>query len=786
MEDKILKIMEFPVILKQLQQQAVTEGGKNKILKLVPQTTTEAVQLALDGTEDGMTLLRLKGGIPIPKLNDLQVELKRVRIGASLNGLEIAQIGRVLRTASELKRFFEEVSEDEIELNVLMNWIDFLQPVPELSGKIRQSVSESGEVQDEASTELRQIRFQIRQKEQRIREQLDEMTRGKNVKYLSNPVVTMRNERYVLPVKQEYRHLFGGVVHDQSSSGQTVFVEPKKVVDLNNQLRQLQVAESQEVLRILAELTALIFPHVDEIEQSLVAIAELDVVNAKAKLAKDMKAIVPKISEDGQLKFIQARHPLIDQTKVVANDIYIGDEFKTLVITGPNTGGKTLILKTIGLLSLMGQSGLAIPANEESQLVVYQHIMADIGDEQSIEQNLSTFSGHMKNIVSILQQTNANSLVLFDELGAGTDPQEGAALAIAILDAVAALGADVIATTHYPELKMYGYNRPQTMNASMEFDVETLGPTYHLLIGIPGRSNAFEIAKRLGLNNQIIDTAKQLITQENTDLNDMITDLEATRQQMNQEYQQAIDYVNESESLYHDLKHAYQAFNKEKQVLLNQARKQANNLVDEAEQKADAIIQDLKEREKTLATQAIKEHELISARSELKALHQQEEQLKKNKVLQKAKRQKEFHPGDEVMVETYGQRGTLIRKEGNEWEVQLGILKMKLPEDELTLLAPEKQATQSMTTVARTSSKSVSTSLDLRGKRYDEAMAEVERYLDQALLAGYASVTLVHGKGTGALRQGIQNLLKQYRSVQKFEYAPSNAGGDGATIVYFK
>lgn len=786
MNKKILKTMEFPVIIQQLRQLAVTELGMEKAMAIRPLTQASEVQTKLLETADGMTILRLKGGIPIPKIANIAQELKRVRIGASLNGLEIAQIGRVLRTASELKRFFQDLADEEVELDVIPGIVALLQPVPELSGRIRQSVSEGGEVTDEASSLLRQIRFQIRHTEQLIRQQLEELIRGKNARYLSDAVITMRNDRYVIPVKQEYRHVFGGVVHDQSASGQTLFMEPKKVVELNNRLRQAQVAESQEILRILHELTALIAPHVDEIEQSLRAIADLDVINAKAKLAKTMKATIPTINEEGELFFRHARHPLIEADKVVANDLYIGKQFKTLVITGPNTGGKTLILKTMGLLSLMGQAGLALPCEEGSQLVVYDHIMADIGDEQSIEQNLSTFSGHMKNIVDILQATNERSLVLFDELGAGTDPQEGAALAIAILDSVAATGADIVATTHYPELKMYGYNRPQTINASMEFDVETLSPTYHLLIGIPGRSNAFEIAKRLGLEESVIQSAKQLMKQEDTELNDMITDLETTRQQMNDEYQQAQDYVSESESLYRDLQKAYREIKQERANLIQQAKEQANHLVDKASQKAEKIIAHLKDREKELETNALKEHELIAARSDLKALHQQEEQLQKNKVLQKAKRAKELHPGDEVLVETYGQRGVLIKKRGDDWEVQIGILKMKLNESELTPIAPAKEKAAPMTTVARTSSKGVPASLDLRGKRYEEAMEEVERYLDQALLAGYPSVTIIHGKGTGALRQGIQQLLQAHRSVKKFEYAPANAGGNGATIVYFK
>lgn len=787
MNQKILRIMEFPTILKQLGECTATELGYDKALALRPQVEEEVVQQRLDETEDGMTILRLLGGIPIPKIIRLTTELKRARVGADLNGLEIAQIGRVLRTTSELVRFFQQLVDNEIDCPALQRYAHLLFPIPDLSGEIHRCLTEGGEVTDEASSLLRQIRFQIRQSEQLIRQQLDEIVRGKQAKYLSDAVITMRNERYVIPVKQEYRHVFGGVVHDQSASGQTLFMEPKKVVDLNNRLRQAQVAERQEIERILSELTAQIAPHIDEIEQNLNVIADLDVINAKAMLAKKMKAVVPSISQDRKLSFRQARHPLIDEKKVVANDLYLGDDFHTLVITGPNTGGKTLILKTLGLLSLMGQAGMAIPAGEESQIVIYDQIMADIGDEQSIEQNLSTFSGHMKNIVSILQEATNRSLVLFDELGAGTDPQEGAALAIAILDYIAAIGSDIVATTHYPELKIYGYNRPQTMNASMEFDVDTLSPTYHLLIGIPGRSNAFEIAKRLGLPSTVIQSSRQLMKQEDNELNEMIHELEKTRKQSLDEYHQAQQYVAESEELYHSLKEAYQQWESHSDQLMAKAKQKANHIVDRASQKAEKIIQNLKEREAKLESETLKEHELIEARSSLKALYQQEEQhLKKNKVLQKAKRQKELHVGDEVLVETYGQRGVLLKKEGHEWEVQIGILKMRIDESELQSVAPEKVKETPMTQVARTSSKGVPTTLDIRGKRYEEAMVEVERYLDQAILAGYPNVTIIHGKGTGALRKGIQQQLKQYRHVKSFQYAPANSGGDGATIVYFK
>ena len=524
MNERILKTLEFEQVKKMIQQYLTTEQGEEEIRQLVPSSDSETVQAWLEETEDGIKVQRLRGGLPIPKLNNIKPHMKRIEIGANLNGLELAEVSRVLSTTSELVRFIEDLKDSELEFKRLYFWEEQLTTLPELSGKLRRSIEEDGRVRDEASVELRTIRSQIRRSEQTIREQLDGLIRGKNAKYLSDSLITMRNDRYVIPVKQEYRGVFGGVVHDQSSSGQTLFMEPKQIVELNNRLRQQQIAERTEIERILAELSAeLVAPRKDILHNAYV-LGRFDLMNAKARFAKALKAIVPTINAQNHVYFKQARHPLLDQEKAVANDLMIGEDFQAVVITGPNTGGKTISLKTLGLLQLMGQTGFPLPVAEESEMGIFAEVFADIGDEQSIEQSLSTFSSHMTNIVSILDKIDEHSLVLFDELGAGTDPQEGAALAIAILDAVGAKSAYVMATTHYPELKIYGYNRSNTINASMEFDVDTLSPTYRLLIGVPGRSNAFEISRRLGLDSMIIDSAKQIIDEESQDLNEMISD----------------------------------------------------------------------------------------------------------------------------------------------------------------------------------------------------------------------------------------------------------------------
>lgn len=787
MNKKILDVLAFDQVKQLVGQYLVTAQGKEELAQLAPSADAQQISTWLAETEDALKVQRLRGGIPVPKIENIRPQMKRIEIGADLNGLELAQVGRVLVTANELKRFFEDLSDSEIEFERLYEWEKQLVTLPTLSRRLKEAVDEDGRLTDEASPELRVIRQNIRRSERTIRETLDSLVRGGNAKYLSDTIVTMRNERYVIPVKQEYRGVFGGVVHDQSSSGQTLFIEPKQVVDQNNRLRQHQIAERTEIERILAELSAELAPYQREILHNAYVIGMMDFMNAKARFGKELQAIVPAINTDNHVVFKQARHPLIDQEKVVPNDIAIGEDYQAVVITGPNTGGKTITLKTLGLLQIMGQSGLPILVDEESQMGIFQEIFADIGDEQSIEQSLSTFSSHMTTIVDVLKKVDHTSLVLFDELGAGTDPQEGAALAIAILDELGARSAYVMATTHYPELKVYGYNRANTINASMEFDVDTLSPTYRLLIGVPGRSNAFEISKRLGLDTQIIEQAKQIMDGESQDLNEMIADLENRRKMTETEYLEMRHYVEEAERLQKELKQAYSFFFEEREAELAKARKKANQIVEEAKEESEKIISDIRNMQLSSGQSHVKEHELIAARTKLSDLHQ-EEHLQKNKVLQKAKAAKTLKVGDEVLVTSYGQRGTLIKKMGqSQWQVQLGILKMTLPESDLQPAAPVKEPVQRVVhTVRSAESSHVPNQLDLRGKRYEEALNEVDQYLDAAILAGYPQVTIVHGKGTGALRQGITEYLKNHRSVKSFEFAPANQGGNGATIVKFK
>lgn len=786
MNQKSLAILEYDKIKQKVLHYVTTEMGKRQVDRLAPKTEFELIQEELLKTKDGADILRLKGGISLPHLSMITEHLKRLEIGATLNGKELAQISQILRVTNEIHRFFLDLRDKKVELNYLYELEQNLETLPELSRRLVSSLESDGYVKDDASSLLRSLRRQIKGTEETIRERLVSLTRGKSAKYLSGSNVTIRNERYVIPVRAEHRAKFGGIVHDQSSSGQTYFIEPREIVELNNRLKQEQVAEKEEIRRILQELSELTMPYTEQLANDALILGEFDFINAKARYAHDINATQPLLSEEKDIYLRQVWHPLLDQAKAVKNDIILGKDYQAMVITGPNTGGKTITLKTLGLIQMMGQSGLFIPAFENSRIAVFTEIFADIGDEQSIEQSLSTFSSHMTNIVNILNKIDENSLILFDELGAGTDPQEGAALAIAILDAVGASGAYVLATTHYPELKSYGFERAKTINASMEFNEETLRPTYRLLIGIPGQSNAFNISERLGLDKTIVTAARNLVAKDSQDLNEMIADLVAKRRQAEEESISLQADLEESTKLHAELASAYEQFVNEREALTDQAKQKANQIVWQAQEKADQIISELRKMRQN-ATTEIKESDLISAKADLNAL-EQARALKKNKVLKKAKRKQEFKPNDDVLVTSYGQRGVLIQKVSpHEWEVQLGILKMKVDESELEKVNVEpKKAKRAGTVVRSASSSHVSPRLDLRGKRYEEAMTEVDRYIDAAILAGYPSVTIVHGKGTGALRQGITSYLSSNRAVKSFNFAAPNNGGNGATVVYFR
>lgn len=787
MNHKITETLEFARIKGMLAHYLVSAAGHHELERMVPQGDYDRVQQYLTETTDGADILRLEGGIPIPKLADIQLQMKRLKIGANLNGTELAQVTKVLQTSMSVKNFFDEMREKKIKLQVLDQLVDRLVTIPSITQRLVRSVDPDGRLNDETSSKLHGIRQLIVKTEGEIHQQMERYTRGKGAKYLSEPVVTIRNDRYVVPALARYRNKLGGVVHDQSASGQTLYIEPAGVVEYNNRLRQAQIEERQEMLRILAELSALIAPYRHDIQNNERVLGKLDFINAKAALAHDMKASLPLLSRENHVNLRHARHPLIDPKKVVPNDIKIGEDYQAIVITGPNTGGKTITLKTLGLIQLMGQSGLFIPAEEGSTIGVFDNIFADIGDEQSLEQNLSTFSGHMDNVKAILEQITDRSLVLLDELGAGTDPKEGAALAMAILDQIGSKGSTAVITTHYPELKVYGYDRAKTINASMEFDTETLQPTYRLMLGIPGRSNGIEIAQRLGIDEAVIDEARSLVSDDSQDLNKMIGDLVAQRKAAREENERLTKLVADNERTQKELDEKLNRFNEQRDKLFDQARSQANHQVSMAKRKANNIIHHLRQLEMQQGAN-VKENQLIDAQGALNALHQEDPRLKHNSVLKRAKAKHDLHKGDAVMVKSYGQYGELLDKRGNhKWEVQIGILKMEIDERDLEKVdkksLPKEKTTRRSSAVHTTQTRHTSARLDLRGHRYEQAMSELSDFIDHALLNNLSSVTIIHGKGTGALRKGTQQYLQSNPRVKSFSYAAPNNGGDGATIV---
>ena len=785
MNSKIEKVLEFSKIRTQLAEYATSEKGKQMIKELPIEVDAKTIQNKIEETTDGVELLRLKQGIPIPRLKDISFALKRLELEAGLNGRELSDILRVLTTTHEVERFFEKVEEEEIALKRVPRLVEKLESIPEVTSELEASIREDGYVLDSASPTLHGVRVGIQKTEQDIRRQMDQYLTGKNAQYLSDTIITIRNDRYVLPVKAEYKSVFGGTVHDQSSTGQTLFMEPQAVVNLNNKLREYQIQEKREVERILWELSQKLMPYTNSLHQNHYVLARLDVVNAKALYAHELRATEPIIDANNYVALWQAWHPLLEREKAVANDIILGEEYQAIVITGPNTGGKTILLKTVGVIQLMAQMGLYIPAGENSRVGVFTEIFADIGDEQSIEQNLSTFSSHMSNIVSILKQINDKSLILIDEIGSGTDPQEGSSLAIAILDYIASKQSYVIASTHYPELKAYGYDRPKTINASMEFDGDTLQPTYQLLLGVPGRSNAFDISKRLGLPSIIIDQARGLLSEEDQDLNAMISDLEQKRRRAQRDADKMRHQLELSTQLLEDLQRETEQFQANKARLLEEAKERANTLIEQSQDDADKILSEIRELQLRSKQSTVKEHEMIEKKTALKDL-KHEQALKKNKVLRKEKAKKALQVGQSVEVLSFGQRGTLVEKVNDkEWVVQMGIIKMKIDIEDLSPIAEAQEAKQQVIVKSARASH-VSSELDLRGKRYEEAMKDLELYLDAAILANYPRVTIIHGRGTGAIQQGVHKVLRSHRSVASFEFAPMNTGGNGATIVTFK
>lgn len=785
MNSKIIEKLEYNRIIKQLSDLAITAPAKEQALKLMPSSNFDEVKKSIDQTRVLSNILRVKGPMPITDFKDVRASLKRLKVKANLNGEELGNIFLILSLAKDVSQFTADLEEREIDTQPIEKTLKNLAIPEDLFKKLNQAIEYDGTVKDTASSKLMQLRHDIQSNETDIKNHMNDYISGKHTQYLSENIVTIRDGRYVLPVKQEYKNKFGGVVHDQSASGQTLFVEPQAVLVLNNRQQNLMAQERQEINRILIELSELAGMYQKEIKNNADALTQLDFLSAKSKLAKAMKATEPVLNQDHVIKLRKARHPLISPKKVVPNNIELGTSFDTMLITGPNTGGKTITLKTLGLLQLMAQAGLFITAEEGSQLTVFNEIYADIGDEQSIEQSLSTFSSHMDQIIKIMKNVTEDDLVLIDELGAGTDPEEGASLAIAILDDLRGAQAKIAITTHYPELKLYGYNRARTTNASMEFDLKKLAPTYRLRIGIPGQSNAFAIAHQLGMNETVVDKARSLMNDEDSDINKMIERLTEQTKAAEQLHETLKQNVDQSITLKHQLQNGLDWYNQQVQKQLEKAQEKADEMLAKKRQKADKIINDLEEQRR--AGGQVRTNKVIEAKGALNKLERENQNLAQNKVLQREKRRHDVSVGDTVKVLSYGQQGVITKKlADHEFEVQIGILKVKVTDrdvEKISTQAAPKKAERAVRSSRGLRSTRASSELDLRGQRYEEALTNLDRYIDSSLLAGLNTVTIIHGIGTGAIRNGVQQYLKRNRHVKSYSYAPANQGGTGATIV---
>ncbi|AEH56247.1 endonuclease MutS2 [Streptococcus parasanguinis] len=778
MNKKILDILEFDKVKQLFEPYLQTEQGEMELATLTPTDKRESIETAFMELEDMEQILLEEPRFAVSTIQDVRPVAKRLEMEASLNIDELLALKAVLRVTHELKDFYDNL--ENVRLERLNRLFDNLVDLPRLQGGL-QAINEGGFVESFASEKLAKIRRRIQENEHQVREILQDLLKSK-ADMLADAVIASRNGRNVLPVKNTYRNRIAGVVHDISASGNTVYIEPRAVVNLNEEIANHRADERYEIIQILEELSDTLRPHAAEIANNAWIIGHLDLIKAKYRFMRDCKAVVPEVSSNRSVQLLQLRHPLIENA--VANDLHFTEDLTEIVITGPNTGGKTIMLKTLGLAQIMAQSGLPILADPGSRVGIFSQVFADIGDEQSIEQSLSTFSSHMTNIVSILHQVDTASLILLDELGAGTDPQEGAGLAIAILEDLRLRGIKTMATTHYPELKAYGIETAGVQNASMEFDTASLRPTYRFMQGVPGRSNAFEIARRLGLSETIIQDAMKMTNTDN-DVNQIIEKLEAQTLESRKRLDTIQEVEQENLKFNRALRKLYNELTRERETELNKAREEAKEIVDMALSESDRILQGLH------AKSQLKPHEIIEAKAQLKKLAPETVDLSKNMVLKKAKKARAPKVGDEILVISYGQRGTLVKqlKDGR-WEAQVGLIKMTLEEKEFNLIKAEKEAAQpkkhQVNVVKRSNTSGPRARLDLRGKRYEEAMQELDGFIDQALLNNMAQVDIIHGIGTGVIREGVTKYLRRNKHVKSFEYAPQNAGGSGATIVTFK
>ena len=792
MNQKALSSLEYPKIIERLTEKASSPMGKELCRKLQPSTDINKIRLMQTQTKDALTRLFQKGSVSFGSVKDIRGSLKRLEIGSSLGIMEILSVCALLENTSRVKAY-SRGDRSDLPSDSLDSMFEQLAPLTPLSSEIRRCILSEDEISDDASPALRQVRRNMKVTNDRIHTQLSGLVNGNARTYLQDSVITMRNGRYCIPVKAEYKGQVPGMIHDQSSTGSTLFIEPMAVVKLNNDMRELELQEQKEIEIILAGLSEQIAEEREAIALNLELMVQLDFIFARAGLAMDMNGSEPVFNEEGRVLLKKARHPLIPKKKVVPIDIRLGDDFDLLIITGPNTGGKTVSLKTVGLLTLMGQAGLHIPALDRSELAIFHEIYADIGDEQSIEQSLSTFSSHMTNIVSFLEKADSRSLVLFDELGAGTDPTEGAALAISILSYLHDKGIRTMATTHYSELKVYALSTPGVENACCEFSVETLRPTYRLLIGIPGKSNAFAISSKLGLSDQIIERAKEQISEQDESFEDVLSSLEENRVTIENERLEIARYKEEIKTLKAQLESRQEKLDAQRDRILRQANEEAHKVLEEAKEYADQTMKLFHKFQKNNVDTSAVERERQELR---KRMNKAEKNMSDRQETKKPKKQltaKDIRPGDSVKVLSMNLKGTVGSRPDSKGFlfVQMGIIRSKVHLSDLELVDEPVITTPSLQKtgagkIRMSKSASVSTEINLLGRTVDEAIAELDKYLDDAYIAHLKSVRIVHGKGTGALRKGIHDYLRRQKHVSSFRLGEFGEGDAGVTIVDFK
>ena len=785
MNERALRVLEFTKIREMLAGYALSEFGRKKCLALTPLSDFAEVNRALDETEEAVVALTFLGGHPMTPFDDISEYLALAGKGSTLSQKALLSVAETLRSARAAR---SALVTDRENTPIITAMASRLQPMRQLEEDITEAILSEDEISDHASPALLDIRRHIRSANDRIREKLNSMAHGAAYsKYLMESIVTVRDGRYVLPVKQEYRQHVPGLVHDQSATGATLFIEPMAVVEMGNELKEWHMKERAEIERILAALSAQVADGGDLIAQNLSILQHLDFAFAKGMLSRELECVRPKMNEAGKINLVRVRHPLINREKVVPCSLWLGDDFTSLIITGPNTGGKTVTLKTLGLMTLMAQSGLHVPGALGTELSTFEEVYADIGDEQSIEQSLSTFSSHMTNIVGIMNAVTPRDLVLFDELGAGTDPTEGAALAQVILDALLKIHVRTAATTHYSELKAYALSTKGVENASVEFDVATLRPTYRLSIGVPGKSNAFEISRRLGLPEYLIDNAKQLLSHDTIRFEDVIANAEYHRQVAEKERQLAEQARQETVQLRNEAERLYKDMEEKREASTRKAKEEARRIMEKARRESESILYDLKRMKKSAN---VPEHEVNALKKRMEdGIDSLSEGLSKP-TGSFAQPPKTVKIGDIVEITNLNTKGTVLSLPDAKGEVQLqaGILKLKAHLSQLRLVQekPKAKPVSSVRVNTGAMERTVHMSCDVRGMALDEAMAEVDQYLDEAVLAGLNEVTIVHGKGTGILREGLQHYLKTNGHVKSFRRGVYGEGEDGVTIVQLK